>query len=204
MVIQELRHRPGANAPVMPFGRQAAVRLGGDSRAIMTIKLNVLHLLVALGATGCAGVLLREARGRLVRPSRLLAAPLLAAIAALFLLALVAPEDREPKLWALALATGAASGALRGLAMNIQVDHTWSLIRLPSGRDGLWTGAALAGLAMLTVVLGFTDADTGAYEALGAAAAAAMAGYLGGRALALYLRTARAPHRDLGRRLLHP
>ena len=188
----------------MPFRRQHAVSLGGDSRVIMSIKLNVLHLLIALGATGCAVVLLREARGRLVRPSRLLVAPLLAAMAALFLLAVVAPVDREPKLWALALATGAASGALRGFAMNIQVDHTWSLIRLPSGRDGLWTATALAALAGLTVTLTFTNGDTGAYEALGAAAAAALAGYLGGRALALYLRTARAPHRDLGRRLLHP
>lgn len=92
----------------------------------MVYKLNILHFLVALGATGCAGVLLREARGRLLRPVRLFAAPFLAAVAALFLLALVAPEAREPRLWAVALALGGLSGALRGFAMTLQVDHMWS------------------------------------------------------------------------------
>ena len=51
----------------------------------MVYKLNILHFLVALGASGCAGVLLREARGHLLRPARLFAAPFLAAVAALFL-----------------------------------------------------------------------------------------------------------------------
>lgn len=69
----------------------------------MVYKLNILHLLIALGAAGCAGVVLREASGRLVHPSRLFAAPLLAAVAALFLLAVVSPEWREPQLWGVAL-----------------------------------------------------------------------------------------------------
>ena len=102
----------------------------------MVYKLNILHLLIALGAAGGASVLLLEASGRLLHPSRLSAAPLQAAIPALFLLAIVAPELREPRLWAAALALGALAGA----------------------------------------------------------------GHLGGRAVALYLRTATAPHRDLVRR----
>ncbi len=187
----------------MPRGRQPTAGVGGDSAA-MVYKLTVLHLLVALGASGCAGVLLREARGRLLRPARLFAAPGLAAVAALFLLASVPPEAREPRLWAAALALGTVPGALRGAAMTLQVDHTWSLIRLPQGRDGLWTAAMLAGLALLTVMLTLADGETGSYEALAAAAATATAGYLGGRALALYVRTAHAPHRDLGRRLAQP
>lgn len=187
----------------MPCGRQTAARVGGDAAA-MVYKLNILHFLVALGATGCAGVVLREAQGRLVRPARLFAAPVLAAVAALFLLALVAPEAREPRLWAVALALGTVPGALRGSAMTLQVDHTWSLIRLPRGGDGLWTAATLAGLAALTVMLTLSEGEMGAYEALAAAAAAAAAGYLGGRALTLYVRTAHAPHRDLGRRLAQP
>lgn len=189
----------------MPCGRQTAARVGGDRAVVMMVKLNILHLLIALGATGCAGVLVREAQGRLLTPSRLAVAPLLAAVAALFLLALVAPGDREPKLWAVALALGALPGAVRGFAMTLQVDHRSALIRLPQGRDGLWAAAALAGLAGLTMLLTFTDGATGTgktgpFGALAAAAAAAAAGYLGGRALALFLRTARAPHRDLGRR----
>lgn len=188
----------------MPCESQPAVRVGGDGPGIMSFKLNILYLLIALGATGCAGALVREARGRLVRPSRLFAAPLLAAVAALFLLAIVSPGDREPRLWALALAIGMASGAVRGAAMPMQVDQMWTLIRLPRGRDGLWTAAALGVLAVLTVGLTLTDGETGAYEALAAAAAAATAGFLGGRAFALFLRTAHAPHRDLGRRLVQP
>ena len=189
----------------MPCGRQIAARVGGDRAVVMMVNLNILHLLIALGAAGCAGVLVHEAQGRVLRPSRLAAAPLLAAVAALFLLALVAPDDRAPKLWAVALALGALPGAVRGFVLTLQVDHRAALIRLPQGRDGLWTAAALAGLAVVTVILTLTDGgagthETGAYEALAAAAAATAAGYLGGRALALFLRTAHAPHRDLGRR----
>ena len=188
----------------MPCRRQPAARVGSNSAA-MVLKLTLLHLLAALGAAGCAGILVREAQGRLLAPSRLAAAPLLAAVAALFLLALVGPAEREPKLWAVALALGALPGAVRGFAMTLQVDHRSALIRLPQGRDGLWAAAALAGLAGLTMLLTFTDGATGTgktgpFGALAAAAAAAAAGYLGGRALALFLRTARAPHRDLGRR----
>lgn len=92
----------------------------------MVFKLNILHLLAALGAACCAGVVVREAQGR----------------------------------------------------------------------DSLWTAAAIAALAVLTAVLTLSDGETGAYKALAATTAAA--GYLGGRALALYLRTAHAPHRGLG------
>ncbi|MDI1286304.1 MAG: hypothetical protein PSV46_18100 [Reyranella sp.] len=173
----------------------------------MVFKLNILHLLIALGAAGCAGVLVHEAHGRLLRPSRLAVAPLLAAVAALFLLALVAPEDRAPKLWAVALALGALPGAVRGLVMPLEVDHTWALLRLPRGRDGLWTAAALAVLSVLAIVLSLTGdeagaatgAVTGVWEVLSAAAATGAAGYLGGRALTLFLRTAHAPHSTLAR-----
>ena len=177
-----------------PRSACAGAYLGG-----MVFKLNILHLLIVLGAAGCAAVLLREARGRLLHPSRLFAAPLLAAVAALFLLAAVTPEMRRPELWAVALALGALPGAVRGFTMRLQVDHMWSLIRLPRGRDGLWMAAALGGLSLITVVLTVIDSETTLLEVLTAAAAAAAAGYLGGRALALYLRTAHAPHRDLVR-----
>lgn len=187
----------------MPCGRQTAARVGGDRAVVMMVKLNILHLLIALGATGCAGVLVREAQGRLLTPSRLAVAPLLAAVAALFLLALVAPGDREPKLWAVALALGALPGAVRGFALALQVDHNRALLRLPRGRDGLWAAAALAVLSALAVVFSLAGDEagstTGAYEALAAAAATAAAGYLGGRALALFLRTAHAPHSALAR-----
>lgn len=186
----------------MPCGRQPVACVGGDSAA-MVFNLNMLHLLSALGAAACAGVLVHEAQGHLLRPSRLAVAPLLAAVAALFLLALVAPSDREPKLWSVALALGALPGAVRGFALALQVDHRSMLIRLPQSRDGVWAAAAPAGLAVLTVVLSLGGgetgaASTGAYGALAAAAATAAAGYLGGRALALFVRTAHAPHRDLG------
>jgi hypothetical protein len=165
----------------------------------MVYKLNILHLLIALGAAGCATTLLREARGRLLHPSRLFAAPLLAAVPALFLLAIVAPELREPRLWAAALALGALAGAARGFTMRLQVDHMWTLIRLPRGRDGLWAAAALGGFAALATLLTLAGPEAGAYAALAAAGAAAGAGHLAGRAIALYLRTATAPHRDLVR-----
>ncbi|MDP1748268.1 MAG: hypothetical protein Q8L22_02330, partial [Reyranella sp.] len=104
----------------MPCGSQIAARVGGDRAVVMMVKLNILHLLIALGATGCAGVLVHEAQGRVLRPSRLAAAPLLAAGAALFLLALVAPDDRAPKLWAVAVALGALPGAVRGFVLTLQ------------------------------------------------------------------------------------
>lgn len=163
---------------------------------------NILHLLVALGAAGCLLSVGREARGRLVAPARLLAPPLLAAAASLFLFALVPAALREPRLWLAALALGAVPGAARGFTLELQVDHMWTLLRLPHGRDGLWAARALAGLAALAVALALASGDavdTAAYAALASAGAAAAAGYLAGRALALWLRTARTPHLDLRR-----
>lgn len=167
----------------------------------MDYKLNILHLLIALGIAGCAIALVREARGRVLRPARLFAAPALAALAALFLLAVVSPEARHPGLWAAALALGALPGAVRGFTMTLQVDHMWTLIRLPRGRDGLWMAGTLGGLAGLTVVLRLVGQAADTYEALSAAAAAAAAGYLAARAFTLFVRTASAPHRDLVRTL---
>ena len=147
-----------------PRSACAGAYLGG-----MVFKLNILHLLIVLGAAGCAAVLLREARGRLLHPSRLFAAPLLAAVAALFLLALLTLEMRQPRLWALALVLGALPGAVRGFTMRLQVDHMWSLIRLPRGRDGLWMAAALGGLSLITVVLTVVDSEITLFEVLTAA-----------------------------------
>jgi len=167
----------------------------------MDLKLNVLHVAVALGAAGCLRAIMHETHGRLVRPGRLFTAPVLALLTALVLLLLIPVDMRQHRLWALTLATGFVAGALRGFTMRLQVDHEFDLLRLPSAPDGVGSSVILAMLAAISVVLAMTmPADAPLelmVEMLAAAGVALCAGFLGGRAVLIYLRHLRAPHLQL-------
>jgi hypothetical protein len=167
----------------------------------MDLELNILHVIAAVGTAGCIRVALQEARGRLLRPGRLFLPGSLAFLTAFMMLVLVPPEMRQAKLWALALGLGLAAGAVRGYTMQLQVDHEFSLLRLPRGQDGLWIAIALGALAGIAVVLEVALPAEAPFELmvemLAAAASAMCSGFLGGRAAVAYVRHLRAPHLQL-------
>jgi hypothetical protein len=166
------------------------------------LKLNILHLLVATGALGAVAVLRREAAGRSQSFTHLFTAPLLAFAASFLLLAMADPSARQPALWIGGLAVGLIAGTARGVMLPLQVDRLWDRLRLPSGRDGLWAAWLLGAVALATFCVDLLPADLpwGALlDVAASTAAAACAGFLGGRAGSLWLRTWNAPHSCLRR-----
>lgn len=105
------------------------------------------------------------------------------------------PETREPSLWLAGLFVGIVLGAVRGSFLTFQFDRMYSRLRLPAGRDGLWAACLLAFCTLVAV--GAPLANSPALEVGAAGLVAACAGYLAGRAAALWRRSLSAPHQSL-------
>jgi hypothetical protein len=155
------------------------------------------YLLILLGVAACAFAIRREVR---VKPLRVwhLYGPFIAATAVAAIPFLLRPPNPgNLVVWGLALAAGAAIGVLRGLAVCLQVDQMWALVRLPNAHDAL----------VIVVLIGLLAAARIATQAAGPsgieylqplnAALAWLAGFLGGRAVAIVSRLRRAPHFEL-------
>jgi hypothetical protein len=152
---------------------------------------HVLMLLFALAATFTAWP---EASGQAIRGRRLLATALLGAMAALALI--VYPtwgELKNPGLWMFAILAGAA-GVARAYWMQIDIDHSWGLMRLHNAIDGPLAAGGLVLLAVIEIVLAtIGPADQPTME-LGMTVLAA---FLVGRASAVLIRSRHEPQADL-------
>lgn len=156
-----------------------------------------VYCLIVLGVAACAFAIRREAQ---IKPMRLwhLYGPFAAAVAVAAIPFLLRPPNPgNLVVWGLALAAGAAIGLLRGLALRIQVDQMWVLVRLPQARDALII-VVLIGL-LAAAGIGAQSAGPSGAEYLQPlnAGLAWCAGFLGGRALAIGSRIRRAPHFEL-------
>lgn len=161
------------------------------------LKFNVLHLIVTSSACVTVLPLLREARGRSLPPSRLFGAVPFALATAVLLLAMGAPETRAPLLWLAGLFVGIVLGAVRGSILKFQLDRMYSRLRLPRGRDGLWAACILALCTLVSFGAAQANLPNSALEVGATSAVAACAGYLTGRAAALWRRSLSAPHQNL-------
>lgn len=161
--------------------------------------LNLLHLVLALGAAAAVYLALRETRGRVMRPARLGFLPLVAVALAAILLLFQLAAKQPAWMFAVTFAAGLAVGAVRGATMKLQVDQNWGLVR-PTGRRALiWVSLALP-FAVVLEIGGALAGPPGIPWRLAAAAVAILcAGLVVGRALALAVRLWRAPHVDLRR-----
>lgn len=109
----------------------------------MIFKLNLLHIVLVLGAMFAVHLALREIRGRSVRPWRLFALPATAVILAMILV-LFQLAARQPSWWFGAVfAAGAAVGAVRGATMLLKVDQNLRLLRPTSRRALFWVTLAI-------------------------------------------------------------
>lgn len=161
------------------------------------LKLNILHLIVISAAGVTILPLLREARGRSLPPSRLFSAVPFALATAMLLLAMGAPETREPSIWLAGLFVGIVLGAVRGSFLRFQLDRMYVRLRLPNGRDGLWAACILAFFTLVAIGAPLANLPNPALEVGATALVAACAGYLTGRAVALWRRSLSAPHQTL-------
>jgi hypothetical protein len=165
----------------------------------MVFHLNLLHLLLALGAAGCVRLALREIGGRSMSPSRLAMLPLLAAGMTFIFLLFFLSLHQPPWLFGGALLLGLVVGAVRGLTMTLRFDHMWRLVRPSRHRVLLWVTLLLAAAVAMEIVGAVVGPD-GALARLAAAEVAALcAGALAAHALAVTMRLSSSPHVTLRR-----
>ena len=165
----------------------------------MIFHLNLLHLVLVIGAAGAVYFALREVRSQVMRRARFARLPLTATVLALVLLLFQLAAHAVPWTFTLPFGLGLAAGALRGATMKLEVDQNYRLAR-PTGRRVLfWVSLALP-VAVGLEIAGALSGPSGAPLRLAAAHLAMLcAGLLIGRALVLAVRLARAPHVDLRR-----
>lgn len=152
---------------------------------------NVLTMLVALA---CLGSLAQQSRGDIVRLWKLAVPPSLAVAEALMLLAgMFEATLYHDAQWLIAALIGTIVGRMRGWSVPLLVDQTWRLVRLPPTFDAIVAAVCLIGVATVDFVSAALEEPIVAPDQV-AAAAALFAGYIGGRAVALFLRAQRQPH----------
>jgi hypothetical protein len=175
----------------------------GSSRtrrsANVTVGPNLLHLVLLACALPCARYTLSEMRHRPLPRGRLAAPALLAMACALVFLLFHLGSQRPPWIFAAALAAGLAIGALRGVTLLLQVDHTFDKVRLPRARGSFLVALGLVAAVLLEIGGSFTGPAGRPFRLIAPEIAAACAGMLTGRALAIAMRWRGAPHVDLHR-----
>lgn len=165
----------------------------------MIAPLSLSNLVTVMFAVICLWSIAGQARGGIVKSWRLAVPPCLAAVDAVVLLASVMSaslgHDAE---WLVAALIGLFLGRLRGWSIELEVDRQRDLVRQHRAADGPLIAIALLLLSLADLV-GAALAEPVLEPQYVAAGAAFCAGWLGGRALAIAVRTTRLPHVELRR-----
>ena len=167
--------------------------------ANVTAGPNLLHLVLLVCALPCARYTLSEMRHRPLPRGRLAAPPLLALASALVFLLFHLGSQRPAWIFAAALAGGLAIGALRGFTLQLQVDHMFDKVRLPRARGSFLVSLGLVAAVMLEIGGSLAGPNGLPFRLIAPEIAAACAGMLTGRAMAIAMRWRGAPHVDLHR-----
>jgi hypothetical protein len=159
--------------------------------------LSLSNVLTVLAALICLWTMSPQANGGVWRLWRLAMPAAFAAVVALVLLAGVFDatwqHDGE---WLAALVIGGLIGRTRGWTLPVAIDQMWGLVRLPKAKDGLL--ASLGIVAMSAIDFTSATIEEPLVEPQHVAAGAALfAGFIGCRALAIIVRSTRAPHVQL-------
>jgi hypothetical protein len=157
--------------------------------------LSLSNVLTMLCALLCLWTTSPQAHGGVWRLWRLATPAAFAAVVSLMLLSAVFEatwqHDAE---WMAALLIGGLAGRTRGWTLPVEIDQMWGLVRLPRSRDALIAAFGMVAMS----VLDFSSAaveDVVLLEPQHIAAGSALfAGFIGCRALAIIVRSTRAPH----------
>jgi len=156
--------------------------------------LSLSNVLTLFAALVCLWTMSPQASGGVWRLWRLAVPGAFAAIVSLMLLAGVFEatwqHDAE---WLVALLLGGLIGRMRGWALPIEIDQTWGLVRLPRSVVGLLAAAGVVAMAVLDFMSAALEEVLVEPQHI-AAGAALCTGFLGCRALAIIVRSTRAPH----------
>jgi len=165
----------------------------------MLFNLNLLHLLLVLGAAGCVWLARREIRGRSMSLKRLFLLPLLSMAMALVFLLFFLAAHQPPWMFVAALLVGLAAGAARGATMALRFDQMWRLVRPTGRRVLLWVALLLAAAVAVEMAGAVVGPASVLWRAAAGGTAALCAGMFTGRAVAVAIRTTRLPHAELRR-----
>ena len=159
--------------------------------------LSLSNVLTVLAALVCLWTMSPQSNGGVWRLWRLATPAAFGSVVALVLLAGVFDATWQHDVeWLTALALGGLVGRTRGWTLPVAIDQMWGLVRLPKSKDGLLASLAI----VLMSAIDFTSAtlEEPVVEPQHVAAGAALfAGFIGGRALAIIVRSTRAPHVQL-------
>ncbi|HSI00828.1 MAG TPA: hypothetical protein VLA02_09515 [Reyranella sp.] len=160
----------------------------------MISPLSLSNVLTVLVALLCMWTMSPQARGGVMRLWRLAVPAAFAAVVSLMLLSAVFESNfRHDIEWVVALVLGGLVGRTRGWTLPIDIDQQWGLVRLPRSMDGLLAAAGIVAVAAIDFAGAALEEQPTGPEHL-AAFAALCAGFIGCRALAIIVRSSRAPH----------
>lgn len=163
----------------------------------MISPLSLSNFLTLFVAFACLWSIVPQARGGIVRVSRLAVPSALAAVEALVLLAGVFEANIYHDVeWLVAATAGGVLGRMRGWSVQIDVDRAHKLVRLKPSLDSHIAAICLAVLAAVDFISAALETAVLPADWV-AAAAAFFAAYIGFRALAIAVRAGRAPHVEL-------
>jgi hypothetical protein len=162
--------------------------------ASMIAPLSLSNVLTTLCALLCLWTTSPQASGGVWRLWRLATPAAFAAVVSLMLLSgvFVATWQHDAE-WLVALLLGGLAGRTRGWTLPVEIDQMWGLVRLPRSKDALIAAFGIVAMAAL-------DFASAALEEMLlepqhiAAGSALFAGFIGCRALAIIVRSTRAPH----------
>jgi hypothetical protein len=162
--------------------------------ASLITPLSLSNVLTLFAALVCLWTMSPQASGGVWRLWRLAVPGVFATIVSLMLLAGVYEatwqHDAE---WLVALLLGGLIGRTRGWTLSIEIDQTWGLVRLPRSIDGLLAAAGVVAMSALDFASAALEAMLVEPQHI-AAGAALCTGFLCCRALAIIVRSTRAPH----------
>jgi hypothetical protein len=91
---------------------------------------------------------------------------------------------------------GGFIGRTRGWTLPVAIDQMWGLVRLPKSKDGLLASLGIVAMAAIDFTSATIEGPVVEPQHV-AAGAALFAGFIGCRALAIIVRSTRAPHVQL-------
>jgi hypothetical protein len=159
--------------------------------------LSLSNVLTVLSALVCLWTISPQATGGVWRLWRLATPAAFASVVALVLLAGVFDatwqHDAE---WLAALTLGGLIGRARGWTLPVAIDQMWGLVRLPKSKDGLLAALGIVSMAAIDFTSATIEEPVVDPQHV-AAGAALCAGFIGCRAVAIIVRSTRAPHVQL-------
>ena len=160
----------------------------------LIVPLSLSNVLTVLCALLCLWTSSPQASGGVWRLWRLAMPAAFATVVTLMLLAGVFEASwQHDAEWLAGLLVGGLLGRVRGWTLPIAIDQRWGLVRLPRTWDGQLAAIGVVAVSALDFASSAIE-EAFIQPHYIASASALFAGFLGSRALAIIVRSTRAPH----------